>query len=167
MKIWHKIVLILVVLMSLIVIPVIAGASNGTEVWKVPYNFALIIPCADDGRGEWVDFSGSQILAIHEFWDSSGGQHIKTHQNPQRLTGVGRTTGDIYVGTGAANSHDFYFPPDEEGNAQFRILALVQTFPVIGKGQAVNGNLHKSETIIWNANGELIVESFKHRFTCK
>ena len=111
----------------------------------LPQPFQVFIPCAAGGAGELVDFSGTLHVLVHSTLDGSGGFHAKTHFQPQGVTGVGLTTGDIYQGTGGTQNQ-FNGSVGEEST-------FVDNFRLIGHGPDNNLLLHEMLHATVNANG--------------
>lgn len=166
MKVWGKVIIVLVFLLALVIVPVVVAGNGAERGDKLPYNFRTFVPCAADGAGEYVDFSGYKHEFRHITRDSNGGYQLKVHLS-HHLTGRGDTTGDLYKLVGAGDDYFLYFPPDENGFAQRHVVTLVITRPVIGIGQAVNGFVHETAHYTMNANGEVAVDFIKRNFTCK
>src|SRR5262245_66489058 len=84
--------------------PALAQATATTTSVRIPLPqpFQRPVPCAADGAGELVDLGGTLHLLFHTTLDGSGGFHTKVHANPQGVSGIGLTTGDVYRGTGVS-----------------------------------------------------------------
>src|SRR5262245_21852628 len=76
------------------------AALAATSSIKVPIAIGVFVPCAVGGAGEIVVLRGDLHLLNHFTFDAAGGLHVKTHAQPQGITGVGSVSGDKYVGTG-------------------------------------------------------------------
>jgi hypothetical protein len=104
------------------------------------------VPCANNGNGEFLDFSGTlHILALTTL-DNSGGAHVKLQFQPQGVIATGQTTGDIWHGTGltiafVANTH--------VGSE----TSFVNNFRLIGPGSTVNFIVHEVMHITVNPDG--------------
>lgn len=167
MKVWKKVVVVLVVLMSLAVVTVMVGAGkDGNNGTKIPFNFEEEIPCAAGGAGETVHFTGYKHWFVHTTVDNNGGHHHKVHLS-HKLSGVGEKTGDQYQMVGAGNDYNFNFPPNEHDTAPPSIASVVVTRRIIGKGQAVDMLFHETAHLTVNANGEEVVDFRDLRITCK
>jgi len=167
MKIWKKVIIVLVILMSMAVVPVMVEAGNGANRGtKTPYNFREWVPCANGGVGEHVNFTGFEHWFRQITHDKNGGRHVKVHIS-HHLTGTGEITDDFYRMADVGNDYFLFFPPDENGTAHAHVKTLVLTRPIIGKGQAVNGFVHETRHYTMNANGEVTVDFIKRNITCK
>ncbi len=134
-------------------------ASAFTQVTNFPITLPVFIPCANGGLGEEVLLSGNLHDVFHVTSDGNGGFHVKTHDSPQGMSGVGLTTGLKYQATGVTqenfdikvNQHDTF----------------VNNFRIIGQGPGNNFDIHNNFHITLNANG--VVSSFHDHFTatCK
>src|SRR5262245_11131203 len=60
-----------------------------------PVDFLQFVPCADGGAGEDVHLTGT-IHTIIRTTINGNKVGIKTQTNPQRVSGIGQTTGDVY-----------------------------------------------------------------------
>jgi hypothetical protein len=67
---------------------------------KIDFFFTPFVPCADGGAGELVELSGPLHMLFHVTEDANGGIHVKSHVQPQGISGVGMSTGTKYQGTG-------------------------------------------------------------------
>jgi len=82
--------------------PAFAAVAGGVETNLVlPLDISTFIPCANGGIGEVVALAGTLHAMYNVTTDAAGGVHVKSHYQPQHVTGVGLTTGDKYQGTGA------------------------------------------------------------------
>lgn len=168
MKTWKKVVILLAALISLAVVPVIVSADNGTNRGtKIPYEMHVFIPCANNGDGEMVHFTGYKHWFEYGFLDGNGGYHVRVHLNPHKFTGYGEFTGDLYRMVGASNRHEFYFPPDDGVAVVPRNATFTATYPIISKGHTVKMFMHDVERFVLNAKGELVVDFHKFHVTCK
>lgn len=60
----------------------------------------LFVPCANNGAGEVVRFSGPLHVLFTTTLDNNGGYHATTHLQPMGIGGYGLTTGTRYRATG-------------------------------------------------------------------
>jgi hypothetical protein len=134
-------------------------ASAFTQNTVFPIDLLVFIPCANGGLGEDVELTGNLHDLFHITSDGNGGFHVKTHDNPQGITGVGSITGATYHGTGVTQS-DFNL---EAGQQETDI----NNFRIIGQGAGNNFLVHDNFHVSVNANG--VVTSFHDHFTadCK
>jgi hypothetical protein len=126
---------------------VLAQASAVTTSARIPLPqpFQRLVPCAAEGSGELVDLSGTLHVLFHTTLDGSGGFHSKFHFQPQGVTGLGLTTGDVYQGTGV-NQGQINGTVGEEST-------FVDNFRLIGHGPGNNFLLHETVHVTVNANG--------------
>ena len=121
--------------------------------------FSVFIPCADGGNGELVVFEGFLHSLTAETFDRNGGVHIKTHFQPQGLTGVGLTTGEKYQATGVTQ---------DQFNAKLgQTYTLVNNFRIIGQGPGNNFLVHETYHFTINANGTVTVGHDNFTVDCK
>jgi hypothetical protein len=73
------------------------AASAAARVVRVPVDSRLFLPCANDGVGEVVHFTGTILGVSSGTADGSGGFHSRSIEVEQGVHGVGETTGDRYV----------------------------------------------------------------------
>jgi hypothetical protein len=134
------------------------AAATLTENIIVPLDIAVFIPCADGGNGELVQLSGNLHLLNH-ITVNDNGFHIKSHAQPQGISGLGLTTGDKYQGTGVSQDN-FNLGPGET-------YTLVNNFRIIGQGPGNNLLVHGTLHYTINANGDLTVFFDKLSVGCK
>ena len=114
-----------------------------------PTNIFVFVPCADGGAGEYVDLSGDIHLLFDLTISNSGNTHVKSHTNPQGVSGVALTTGDKYQGTGVTQS---------EFNAAVGMeTTFIDNFRIIGQGPGNNFSVHETFHVTINANGDVTV----------
>lgn len=135
------------------------SASALTQSTKFPLDLLVFIPCANGGLGEDVALSGNLHDLFHVTTDGHGGFHIKTHDNPQGIIGVGSLTGLKYQGTGVTESQVNLNAGQHETD--------INNFRMIGQGPGNNFMVHDNFHVSINANG--VVTSFHDHFTitCK
>lgn len=135
------------------------GAFASTSNVIIPINISVFVPCADGGAGEFVDLYGNLHLLFHITIDPAGGVNVKTHAQPQGISGTGLTTGDKYQGTGVTQDR---FHTNVVDNFTF-----VNNFKIIGQGPGNNFLVHQNVHITVNANGDLTadVDNFSVRCT--
>jgi hypothetical protein len=92
-----------------------------------------------------VDLSGTLHVLFHTTLDGNGGFHTLIHRQPQGVTGIGLTTGDIYQGTGVTETHLNGVVGEEQ--------TVVNNFRLIGHGPGNNFLLHGTMHVTVNANG--------------
>jgi hypothetical protein len=113
----------------------------------IPIDLLVNIPCANGGLGEDVLLSGSLHVITHLTFSNSGTVTIKTHFQPQGISGVGQVTGAKYQATGV--TQDIL-------NLSFgENYTLVNNFRMIGQGPGNNFTVHENFHYTINANGTL------------
>jgi hypothetical protein len=124
---------------------------------KVPFAAAVLIPCVP----EVVVLTGELHTLITQEVDSDGGIHIKTHFQPQGLSGVGMVTGDKYQGTGVTQEHinDHSSPAFED--------TFVNNFRIIGQGPGNNLLVHTTFHVTVDANGVVTANVVNTSVECK
>lgn len=148
--------------LSLVVVCLIVSISAlGASVsMEVPLALSQFIPCANQGNGEVVDFSGTLHVVISS---TVNGNHIHVNQlfNPQGVKGVGETTGDVWQGTGETR---------QDVNASVGALPFEITF--INNFRLVDGRggsflVHENLHVTINADGTTTASHDNLTFTCK
>ena len=123
------------------------AASAITDNQIVPIDLLVNIPCANGGLGEDVVLSGTLHILTHITFSNSGNLTIKTHFQPQGISGVGQSTGAKYQGTGVTQ--------DILNLSRGETYTLVNNFRMIGQGPGNNFALHETFHYTVNANGTL------------
>ena len=83
--------------------------------------------------------------------NANGTVTVKSHFQPQGLTGVGLTTGDKYQATGVTQTVD-------QVGAPFPVVSkFINNFRFIGQGPNNNLLIHEEGHLTINANGVLTV----------
>src|SRR6187200_1380869 len=77
-----------------------AQATAITVSSQLPIALEVFVPCAAGGAGEVVSLSGTLHRLFHLTFDANGAIHAKFQDQPQRLSGIGQSTGAAYQGTG-------------------------------------------------------------------
>jgi hypothetical protein len=135
------------------------SATTLTQNSSFPIDLIFFVACANGGAGEEVALSGSLHDLFHVTLDGSGGLHVKTHSNPQGISGIGLTTGAKYQATGVTQ---------EQFNAKIGEQdTFINNFRLIGQGPGNNFLVHENFHVTVNANG--VVTSFHDHFSvvCK
>lgn len=151
------------VLLALALVPTprtAAQAETFTSNDFVPFNATVFVPCANGGAGEDVDLSGT----IHEQFHITINKNrvsIKSHFQPQGVSGVGQTTGDTYRAVGVTQEHQSL--PLTNGAANF---TFINNFRIIGQGPGNNFQVHQTIHVTVNANGEVTSEVINESISC-
>lgn len=143
-------------------VPAQAAASSSTTNLQIPIRFAQFVPCANGGAGELVILSGTLHELIHVTVDNRGGTHIKTHDNPHNVSGVGLAAGARYRGTGVTQQHINAGP-----SGLPRTVTFVNNFRIIGQGPGNNFMIHENVHITINPNGTVTASVDNLSVVCK
>ncbi|HET7813027.1 MAG TPA: hypothetical protein VFL13_01485 [Candidatus Baltobacteraceae bacterium] len=128
---------------------------------KLPLQFDIFIPCADNGAGENVALSGT----LHDLATAvvnANTVHITFEDNPQDLKGIGQTSGDKYEGTGVTREDVNFAVTGFPAN-----FTYVDNFRIIGPGPSNNFLVHEVAHLTINANGAVSVSSDSFSELCK
>jgi len=131
-----------VMLLTVSVQPVQAEVQTNI---KVPVTIGVFIPCAAGGAGEVVFLNGNLHVLLRFTMDQAGGIHVASHFQPQGISGMGQTTGDMYRGTGVTQDQFNAKVGSEE--------TFINNFRIIGQGNGNNFLIHETFHITINANG--------------
>jgi hypothetical protein len=150
----------LVAVLSIAVVSSSSGApaSTFTVSTVFPIDLIVFVPCANGGAGEDVALSGN----LHDLFHitiNANSLHVKTHDQPQGISGTGLVSGDKYQATGVTQ---------DEFNTSFGVEeTFINNFRIIGQGNGNNFLVHENFHITINANGT--VTSFHDNVTvdCK
>ena len=116
----------------------------------------IFIPCAPD-----IAFvTGDLHVLISEEEDSNGGVHLKSHFQPQGISGVGLLTGDKYQATGVTQEHT-----NIHSGLAFEDT-FVNNFRIIGQGPGNNLLVHTTFHVTVNANGDVTAEVLNSSVDC-
>lgn len=136
------------------------SASAQTVSFVIPFTFSQFIPCANQGNGETVDFSGR----LHEVISSTvnaNNVHVNQLFNPQGAKGIGETTGDVWEATGETRQD---------------MTASVVSFPFettfVNNFRLINGSAgsfiaHETFHVTVNADGTTTAFHDNLSMTCK
>lgn len=109
--------------------------------------FAVFVPCANGGAGEFVFADIRLHVLIRETTDAAGGFHVGTHFQPMGGDGVGEVTGDKYQATGLSRD-GFNF---NSGGLPIEDT-FVENFRWIGRGPGNNLLVHTTIHVTVNEN---------------
>ena len=136
-----------------------AAASTTSEV--VPVTIQAFVPCANGGAGEVVEVSGNLHQVFTFVTDATGGITVRSHFQPQGLSGVGLTTGDKYQATGVTQF------TDRLGTPLPVVSTFVNNFRFIGSGPDNNLLVHEEGHLTVDANGVVTVSVDKLSVECR
>ena len=136
-----------------------AAAITETTNLQIPLTLEVFVPCANDGAGELVELTGTLHVLLHITTDGRGGFHVKSHSQPQGISGVGLTTGDKYQATGVTQD-------------VFHLTAgitetFVNNFRIIGQGPGNNFLVHENFHITITPNGDVTAFHDNFSIECK
>ncbi len=142
----QAITLMLTMTIFALILPKPAKAEKVYNI-RFPVYFTDFNPCANNGAGEDIEFSGD----LHVRWsitvDSDGGFHGSVTENYQGVGGVGLTTGAKYRSTAAVT---------ETMNGKVgENYTLVVGIRYIGQGSGNNFVTTIKQHYTVNANGEI------------
>lgn len=140
-------------------LPVAEAAAANTSSEKIPLFIGNFIECAADGAGEIVILEGTLHILFHETVNDAGVAVFKAHFQPQRLTGFGLTTGDMYQGTGVTQDITVF----RDTGVSF---TYNNNYRIIGQGPGNNFTVHTVEHVTLNAHGELTADVQVDRVVC-
>lgn len=138
-----------------------AAALAFTDNVQIPYDFIFFMPCANGGAGEDVVFTGTLHIVSHVTFNDNTFT-LKSHFQPQGISGVGSITGLKYNATGVTQSI-------ENGtlfNGSYT-YTYVNNFKLIGQGPGNNFYDHDTFKVTLNANGTITVLREKINVDCK
>jgi hypothetical protein len=117
----------------------------------VPIDITTFVPCANGGAGEFVRAVGRLHQVFTTVINSNGTVTVRSHNQPQGLTGIGLTTGDKYQATGVTQT------TDQVGAPFPAVSTFINNFRFIGRGPNNNLLIHEEGHLTINANGVLTV----------
>jgi hypothetical protein len=135
-----------------------APATSFTVNSFFPIDLTVFVPCANGGLGEDVELSGTLHDLIHVTVNDNI-VHVKTHDQPQSVSGTGLVTGDTYQGTGVTQ---------DEFTASFgQEETFINNFRIIGQGNGNNFLVHENFHVTVNANGTVTASHDNFSIDCK
>ena len=142
-------------------LPVAEAAVGLTSSLKVPLALSVFVACAADGAGEVVSLEGTLHVLNHVTFTDAGTVVFKSHNQPQRVSGVGLSTGDRYQGTGVSQDIEV----NHDGGLPYTFTGI-NNFRIIGQGPGNNYTVHGLTHYTVNANGEVTVMVESNRVDC-
>jgi hypothetical protein len=128
------------------------AASAATQVVRVPVDSRLFLPCANDGLGEVVHFTGTILGVSSGTADGAGGFHARSIEVEQGVRGVGETTGRRYV----EHFVNLFF--SSTGSGGFPLVSTQQLiYRVDSAGPGTDSLIRIRNHTTINANGETTV----------
>jgi len=140
--------------------PAFAASGGGVDVNQIiPWSANNWVPCANGGDGEFVALSGNLHALYNVTFDNHGGVHVKSHYQPQGISGFGSVTGDMYHATGLTQW---------EYNAVVgQQYTWVNNYRIIGQGPGNNYVEHEDIHVTVNLDGTVITEHDHLSVECK
>jgi hypothetical protein len=124
---------------------------------SAPFTALIGIPCAPD-----IAFvTGDLHALITQEVDSDGGVHLKSHFQPQGVSGVGLLTGAKYQATGVTQEHT-----NIHSSLAFEDT-FVNNFRIIGQGPGNNLLVHTTIHITVDANGVVTATVLNSSVDCQ
>ncbi len=139
--------------------PSLGTADTSTSNATFPIELVSFVPCANADAGEFVSLRGDLHVLSTITVDARGGLHATFLFQPQGVSGVGLTTGDIYRGVGETRETISIFP----GFAG----TLVNNFILIGAGPGNNLFVRDIVHLTANANGIIVVSVDQTSLECR
>ena len=139
--------------------PTLAAAVI-TDNQKFPISLTAFIPCANGGAGEDVTLTGNLHVLFHLTISNRGNVTLKSHFQPQGITGTGSVTGAKYQGTGVTQDVS-------TGHAVGSTFTFINNFRMIGQGRGNNFLVHENFHVTVNANGTITTVVDNFRTECK
>jgi hypothetical protein len=127
---------------------------------EIPLAFSQFIPCANQGNGETVDFSGT-LHGVISSTVNRNNVHLNQLFNPQGVKGIGETTGDVWQATGDTR---------QDINASVNAFPFEATF--VNNFRLVDGRdgsflMHENLHVTVLADGTTTASHDHFTFTCK
>ncbi|HEU4564074.1 MAG TPA: hypothetical protein VFS05_05485 [Gemmatimonadaceae bacterium] len=138
------------------------SASSSTSSEIIPIDLTVFVPCAAGGAGELVALEGNLHVLLHTTTSSTGNVSVKTHAQPQGISGTGLTTGVKYQATGVTQDHT----TSGSGGLPFT-FTYVNNFRIIGQGPGNNLLVHENVHVTVNANGDVTTEVDNFSIECR
>ena len=137
-----------------------AAQTSYTSKQTISAESTLYVPCAAEGQGEDVYFTGNQLLVKHLTVDSQGNWHFKMGINNQGVRGTGLVTGDKYQWVDASQSIDNIKVDGTEYTNTVNI-------GVIGQGNGNNFLIHETLHVTVNSDKTVTVTIDNFSTECK
>jgi len=138
---------------------VLPAKAEVTSNESIPIDLLVFIPCANGGAGDLVELTGELHVLLAFTADGAGGFHVKSHFQPQGVSGVSLTTGLHYNATGVTQ---------ETFNVKAGLEdTFVNNFNIIGQGPNNNLLVHENFHITINANGTVTASVDNFSVDCK
>ena len=149
----------MVILLAVIIEPSAKAEVTSNTVMAI--NMSVFAPCANGGEGEDIALSG-EVHILTTLTINKNVISVKSHYQPQGISGVGLTSGDRYQATGATNDHF----SDQIGGGHYE-ETMVNNYRLIGPGPDNNYLVHEKMHMTINQNGEVTVDVLDMAVDCK
>lgn len=138
------------------------AAETTTRILRAPLDLSVVLPCANGGLGEVVDFDGTFSELYHVTVDETGGFHVHIVETQSDVHGVGATTGDRYVST---RVNLFVY---NQGSGGLPITSTQQlVFRIVGPGAGNDASLRITNHTTLNADGTVTVAFDTYTAECE
>jgi hypothetical protein len=136
-----------------------SGAAATTENFKIT---AEEFPAANLCNGDQIELQGTlHLVGQGEFVEDAPRQHVHTHLNSQKLTGIGVPSGTLYNVNNISNS---IFNARVDGA---NITTLEVMMNVVSRASGENFQIQTVFHVTQNANGETTAEFQNFHVHCK
>ncbi|GGR89179.1 hypothetical protein GCM10010169_36770 [Micromonospora fulviviridis] len=138
------------------------AAETTTRILRAPLDLSVVLPCANGGLGEVVNFDGTFSELYHVTVDETGGFHVHIVETQSDVHGVGATTGDRYVST---RVNLFVY---NQGSGGLPITSTQQlVFRIVGPGAGNDASLRITNHTTLNADGTVTVAFDTYTAECE
>ncbi len=149
----------LVLMTVLTVAPASAQATTYTDNTQISIDIVAFVPCAADGDGEYVFFSGILNRVSVTTIDNTGSFHTQLDFQPQGIRGEGLTTGASYQWTGATQA-------SFNGQVGYE-NTFINNYRLIGEGTNNNLLIHQTFHATVQPDGEVTIVVDDYSVECK
>ncbi len=149
----------MVILLAVIIEP--SAKAEVIQNTVEPLYQTIFVPCANGGKGEDIAISG-ELHTLIAYTINKNVISVKSHYQPQGISGVGLTSGDRYQANGATN--DQYSERIWGGHYE---ETMVNNYRIIGPGPDNNYLVHDKMHMTINQNGEVTIEVIDMAVDCK
>jgi hypothetical protein len=79
-----------------------SSSNMNNSLVAVPFQETLFVPCGNNGAGENVSLTGTTNFVYQMTWNDHG-FNLVYHSNSHRITGVGLSSGEMFLGSLGTN----------------------------------------------------------------